>query len=526
MKKTIVVISAVAFLVAASIGSYLLGTQSGPQIGSQNAPEGKAPTKTEKKRKVAYWVAPMDPNYRRDKPGKSPMGMDLVPVYEDQAQHGAGVKIDPVTQQNMGIRTAKVIRGPLVRQIRTVGNIAYDEARLGSVTLKIGGYIETLYVDKTGEEVKKGDPLFKLYSPALVQAQDEYLRTLDNTGRATGDEKVRWDRLLVQARNKLLRWDVTQKQIQELAERGHSTRVMTFESPFEGVVTMKHVIEGTYVKPGEMLFQIADLKKVWVYVSVFEFEFPWVRAGETAEMTLPYFPGKTMTGRVDYVYPYLDPKTRDRKVRLVFPNPGQKLVPDMYATVHIDATLAGSAVLAPDEAVMNTGTRQVAFLAKGNGTFEPRNVVAGVEAKGGYRQILEGLSPGDEVVTSGQFLIDSESRLQEAIEKMKEKGGASGSAASSNPRGSMKMGTSRTPKARAKFTAPPGLTAIVAKKCVVKGGTPDPNVFVDIDGYRIFFCCAGCPPKFRAEPEKYVEKLNEQGFHIRLRTAHKAPSGR
>ncbi|MHC4859986.1 MAG: efflux RND transporter periplasmic adaptor subunit [Planctomycetota bacterium] len=458
-----------------------------------------------KDRKILYWVAPMDPSYISEKPGKSPMGMDLVPVYEDEVRGGPSVKIDPVTEQNMGIRTAAVTKGPLVREVRAVGNVDYDETKLGVVTLKIGGYVEKLHVDQTGVMVKKGDALFDMYAPEVVQAQDEYLRTKANYEKASGADKARWKGLYEQARMKLLRWDLSEEQIRELSERGHAKKVMTWRSPFDGIVTHKNAFEGAFFKPGSPLYRIADLSTVWVYVSIYEFEFPWVKVGQQARMELPYFRGQTFTGTVDFIYPYLDPKTRDRRVRLVFENPGLDLVPDMYATVYIESTLAEEAVLVPAEAVLDTGTRQVVFVAKGKGKFDPRDVRVGVESSGGHREVLNGLMPGEIVVTSGQFLLDSESKIKEAIQKMLE-------ARSKKAQGERtEEDDDAGGKVKPKFDAPDGLIPVVAEACPVMGNEPVPDVYADHDGYRVFFCCAGCPARFREEPEKYMEKLERMG---------------
>jgi YHS domain-containing protein len=275
---------------------------------------------------------------------------------------------------------------------------------------------------------------------------------------------------------------------------------MTWRSPFDGIVTHKNAFEGAFFKPGAPLYRIAGLSTVWVYVSIYEFEFPWVKEGQQARMELPYFPGQTFTGTVDFIYPYLDPKSRDRQVRLIFDNPGLELVPDMYATVYIEATLAEEAVLVPAEAVLDTGTRQVVFVAKGKGKFDPRDVRVGVESRDG-REVLNGLMPGEIVVTSGQFLLDSESKIKEAIQKMLE-------ARSMKAKGEQDAdGGEEKPK----FAAPEGLIPVVADVCPVMGNEPSPDVYVDHDGYRIFFCCSGCPVRFQEEPAKYMEKLERMG---------------
>ena len=489
-----------------------------------------------KARKILHWAAPMDPTYIRDEPGKSPMGMDLVPVYEDDVSAGPEVRIDPVTEQNMGIRTAVVRRGALVHDVRAVGTVTYDESKLGVVTLKVGGTIERLLVDQTGAVVHKGDPLFEMYAPEVVQAQDEYLRTKANAESATGEAQARWQALLVQSRTKLLRWDLDEEQIADLEQRGHADKTLTWRSPFDGVVIHKNAVEGAYVKPGETLYRIADLSTVWVYASIYEFEFPWVKVGQEARVELPYSRGHAFHGVVDYVYPYLDPKTRDRKVRIVFENPGRDLVPDMYATVHIAAQLGDDALLVPSEAVIDTGLRQIAFVARGDGHFDPRAVRVGVVAKNGFRHVLAGLSEHERVVTSGQFLLDSESRLQEAIEKMMEARSreAAGENAAGEKTGGEKTGgevvLGATPGAtpgEPAFSAPTGLVVVVPPRCPVEGGNPDPQIYADLDGHRFFFCCDACPERFLADPLPYIEKLRAMGMKLDLPNTKGAPhSGR
>lgn len=479
------------------------------KVGAGSAGESAG---AKKPRKILHWVAPMDPTYIRDEPGKSPMGMDLVPVYESDVAGGPEVRIDPVTEQNMGIRTAVVRKGPLVHEVRAVGTVTYDERDVGVVTMKVGGYVERLHVNETGAIVHKGDPLFDMYAPDVVQAQDEYLKTKANLERATGDSRARWQSLLDQARLKLLRWDLGDDQIAELEERGQAEKTLTWRSPFDGVVVHKNAFEGSYFKPGETLYRIADLSTVWVYASIYEFEFPWVKVGQDARMELPYLRGSVSQGTVDYIYPYLDPKTRDRKVRIVFPNPGLELVPDMYATVRIDAHLGDDALLVPSEAVIDTGTRQIAFVALGGGKYAPRQVRVGVVAKDGYRHVLAGLAENERVVTSGQFLLDSESRLQEAIEKMME--------ARARKAGGVEGGGAEA--GAPAFSAPKGLVAVVPPRCPVQGGQPDPDVYADLGGYRFFFCCDGCPERFLADPGPYVEKLRAMGMQIELETGKDA----
>ncbi|MBE0617775.1 MAG: efflux RND transporter periplasmic adaptor subunit, partial [Proteobacteria bacterium] len=254
-----------------------------------------APTAAAGERRILYWRAPMNPTEIYDAPGKSAMGMDLVPVYEDEVVGGVEVRIDPVTQQNMGVRTAPVETGPLVRIIRTYGHVTYDETRTSQVSPKFSGWIEKLYVDFTGQAVKKGDPLFGIYSPELVSAQEEYLVTYRNLSRIQGPESRD---LLASARRRLSYWDVPEEEIRALETSGQVRKALTIRSPFTGVVTQKNAVEGVAVKEGTTIYQIADLSRVWVEAHIYEYELPWVRLGQEAIMTLPYQPGKTYRGKV------------------------------------------------------------------------------------------------------------------------------------------------------------------------------------------------------------------------------------
>jgi len=380
---------------------------------SQTASE----TKGKKDRKIVYWRAPMNPAEIYDKPGKSAMGMDLVPVYEDEVAGGVEVKVDPVTQQNMGVRTALVEKGPLVHDIRTYGHITYDETRTAEVSPKISGWVEKLHVDFTGQYVKKGAPLFDIYSPELVTAQEEYLVAYRNLSKMPGDTGRE---LLESARRRLKYWDVPEDQIRAIEKSGTTRKNITIRSPFSGVVTHKNAVEGMFVKGGATIYKIADLSRVWVEAHIYEYELPWVSKGLEAIMTLPYEPGKQYRGKVTYVYPYLQRKTRDVVIRLEFANPGDELKPDMYADVWIKSKVEGEGLLIPSEAVIRSGQRNVVFVTRGDGKFTPREVTLGLTVEEGKVQVLTGLAVGEKVVTSGQFLLDSESKLKEAVQKMLE----------------------------------------------------------------------------------------------------------
>ena len=373
-------------------------------------------------RAIAYWRAPMDPSYTSHEPGKSPMGMDLVPVYEDELQAESTVTIDPATVQNIGVRTAPVERRPLHRTVRTVGRVDYDETRMTDVNTKIAGWVEQLFVDYTGQMVEKGEPLLQIYSPELVAAQEEYLTAVDYSerlrARAEGEVADGARDLLSASLQRLRYWDISDRQIDELRQTGEVRRTMTVHSPQEGTVVHKAVLDGQHIAPGQHLYRIAELSRVWVYADIYEYELPWVREGQEAEVELSYLPGKTFTGKVTYVYPFLEAKTRTVKVRMAFANPELELKPEMYANVTIQSPLpADSVVAVPVQAVIHSGPRRVAVVSLGEGRFQPREIRVGAEAEGFY-EVIEGLGEGERIVTSAQFLIDSESNLKAAVSSL------------------------------------------------------------------------------------------------------------
>jgi RND family efflux transporter MFP subunit len=368
-----------------------------------------------------YYTCGMHPWVVLPEPGDCPIcHMKLTPI--DPDKFTGEIAIDPVVVQNMGVRVQSVVTGPLVKTIRTVGTIDYDETSVRDVNTKIGGWIEKLYVDYIGAQVEQGDPLFDIYSPDLYAAQEEYLLAWRNRDQIGADfvpdaAKGALD-LLDAARTRLEYYDITEQQIEALREANQPAKTMTIQSPHTGVVIDKHANEGMKVDTGMRVFRIADLTRVWVMVTLYEYQLPYVSVGQKATMTLPYIPGETFEGRVIYVYPYLDKQTRQVNVRLEFENPNQLLKPGMYVNVHLRSELAAERTLAPRSAVIDTGERQVAFVSLGEGRFEPRQVHMGVETSGGMVEILDGLKPGEMVVTSGQFLIDSEANIREALAKM------------------------------------------------------------------------------------------------------------
>lgn len=436
--NTKTILLSLGVIAAFTLGGYWLGTQSTNITAStpkaakqmqhgdgamQNEPQSKASKKED--REILYWQAPMNPSEIYDKPGKSKMGMDLVPVYADEANSSEGmVKINPVVVQNMNVRTAKVEQKDLSTVVNAVGRIEYDEQKLFTVNPKVSGWVEQLHVDYTGKMVRRGQPLFSIYSPELVTTQREYLLALKTREKVetSSFETIRngGNSLLEATRKRLEYWDIPASEIERLERTGSIQKAVTLESPATGVVLHKNAVEGEFIKAGTPAYKIADLSTVWVQAGVYDYEVPWIREGQSAQMELSYQPGKTYQGSVAYVYPSLDQKTRTVQVRLEFPNPNLELKPGMFADVRIQTRPKKDVTVIPNEAIIRTGERNIVFVAKEEGTFEPREVTLGME--GGRRnneiEVLEGLKPGEEIVTSAQFLFDSESRLQEAIQKM------------------------------------------------------------------------------------------------------------
>ena len=372
----------------------------------------------------------MHPQVIQNHPGNCPIcGMKLTPVRNPSSVTSAAtnppsgstepapITIDPVTMQNMGLRTGLVTRGPLRRVVRTVGVVDFDETGLTDVTTKFKGWIEKLYVDATGQQVHRGDPLFDIYSPELYSAQVEYLLVLNQpTNLASAGAQA----LTASALAKLKFLDVPNEQIAEIEKEGQPRKTLRINAPRDGVVVEKAVVEGQMVEAGMKLYRLADLGTVWVQTQIYEQDLPAVRLGQEAVVSLSYLSDRKFRGRVTYIYPTVDEKTRTAKVRMEFHNPGYFLKPGMFATVELTAELSPSALLVPDSAVLRSGEKNTVFVALEGGKFEPRTVALGLRADGNLYQVLSGLSEGERVVTSGQFMLDSESQLREAIQKMLE----------------------------------------------------------------------------------------------------------
>ena len=364
------------------------------------------PVLGEEEREILYWVAPMDANYRRDKPGKSPMGMDLVPVYAD-AEAGNVVAIEPEVVQNLGIRTVNAERTRLWRGIDTVGYVDYDESKVSHIHLRTEGWIENLAVKSEGERVNEGDRLFDLYSPELVNAQQEFVTALSSGNRS----------LIRASRARLAALGVSTDQVKAIEQTRETRHHISVYAPQDGVVSTLMVREGMFVKPTLNVMSLGDLSAVWLLAEVFERQAQWVKVGQEAEVKLSYVPGKIWEGKVEYIYPSLDPKTRTLKVRLRFDNPDEDLKPNMYANVRIFGGPKDDIIVIPVEGLIRTGREQRVIVALGQGRFEARDVVAGIES-GDYVEIIRGIDEGDEVVVSGQFLIDSEASMRASISRM------------------------------------------------------------------------------------------------------------
>ncbi|MYA76661.1 MAG: efflux RND transporter periplasmic adaptor subunit [Gemmatimonadetes bacterium] len=355
-----------------------------------------------------------------DTAGEEPSGQPT--ATSTAAASGAAIVIDPVTIQNIGVQTATVQERPLTRSIRTVGHLDYNEEMFSRINVKYAGWIEKLYVNETGQQIAEGDPMLDIYSPELVAAQEEYLlafQNVKNLENSTFENITRGASSLLDAsKRRLLYWDVTAAQIRELEERGTIARTLTIHAPSKGIVVERMAELGMRVTPGMDLYRMADLSTIWAFAHVYDADTPWLSPGLTAEMELPYNPGKVYRGTIDYIYPYLDRASRDIKIRLVFPNRNLELKPQMYANIRLSARGDRPVLVIPESAVIHSGERNVVFIALEGGRFEPREVTLGMEGEGGYVQATDGVRDGEQVVTSAQFLIDSESRLQEAIQKM------------------------------------------------------------------------------------------------------------
>jgi len=419
------------------VGAYI---RHGLRAGASSAGAASA-------KKILYHC-PMHPNYISDHPGDCPIcGMSLVPIQDEKTgQHAAttgnvtppgpavagqaSIYLDPEKQQLIGLRTEQVRREPLDKTVRVAGQVTADESRVSRVFSKVSGWVDKLYVNFTGATVKKGQPLLTIYSPELVSTQEEYLlalrarKTLKDSSFA--DVAGSGDSLVEATRRRLELWDISASEISRIEKAGRPIKTLTLYSPASGYVMEKSVLEGQKIDPSSSLMTVADLSQVWVQAEFYEQDASLVRVGDRAALSVNTYPGRSWSGIIDYIYPSVDPQTRTLRARLRFPNPGMVLKPGTYANVEITKHL-GQRLTIPEDSVLDSGTRQIVFLSKGDGHFEPRQVTVG-ERAGGRRVVLAGLRAGEVVVSSGNFLVDSESRLKSAMQGMSSPESAAGKA--------------------------------------------------------------------------------------------------
>ena len=413
---------ALALVASAALIWHLLRTRSPVATSGHGHTHvsGVAHAQAKKGGKQLYTCG-MHPNVINEGPGTCPIcGMDLTPMKKKTGGGSGGgkadpegtVTVDPVMVQNMGVRIAKIKRGTLSRKVRTIGEVVVAEGLVSVVNLKYSGWIERLYVDQTGVKVRRGQALFSVYSPQLVAAQEEYLLALRSSENKDSP-------LARSARRRLAFWDIGPGTLKRIARRGKAMRTVTISAPRSGYVLHKKVVVGTKVNAGQDLFRIGKLDAIWVHAQVYEWDAPWVRVGQEASMELSFEKGKRYEGKVKYIYPTLNMHTRTLKVRLEFVNPGLRLKPGMFATVWIKTREKSNTLVAPTESIIHSGARNLVFVALAElGKYEPRQVTTGMAGDGHVTEVLGGLKAGETVVVSGQFLLDSESQLQEAMQKL------------------------------------------------------------------------------------------------------------
>ncbi len=399
MKKKLLILLIIIFAVL--LGMWIQYTFNQP---TQN----NTPSATIKK-KIKYWVAPMDPNYRRDKPGKSPMGMDLVPVYENPLtdEQGSSIKISPTVVNNIGVKISTVKMMDLPRLINTVGYVSVDENNIFHVHSLLSGWIKQLNVKTTGEYIKKGQLLYAIYSPEIINAQEEYLLAL------SGRNKI----IIDGAKQKLQALGMSLNQINLVKKNNRADQLVNIYAKTDGIIAKLSIREGMYVTPDKEIMSIENLSHIWIIADVFERLATWFNVGDDAKASLDAYPGKVWAGKVDFIYPTLDRKTRSLKVRLVFPNPDLSLKPNMFANITILGKPIHNTIGIPTSALIRTGDGDRVIIALGDGKFTTQSVTIGIES-GHYYQITRGLKAGDKVVTSAQFLIDSEANTLASLKRM------------------------------------------------------------------------------------------------------------
>jgi Cu(I)/Ag(I) efflux system membrane fusion protein len=402
-------------------GAIMLGV--GLAAGYGLFQDSASPMMAEQEAQPLYYRSPMNPNVTSPVPAKGPMGMDYVPVYADGASSEVvgTVSIDPVVVQNIGVRTSVAKSESISRTVRTGGRVDFNEESMFRLHPKVQGWIEELRVDKTGQTISQDDILLSIYSPQLVSTQQEYLLALNNLSALGGSsmEEIRRGAkdLVKSSRERLQFLDVPEHQIRELEDTREIKKKIHIHSPVDGTVLKIGARQGQHVTPQTEMYMLADLRQVWVFADIYDNEIPWVKEGDKVQMTLRSVPGRTFSGEVSYIYPYSEAKTRTTKVRLVFDNADLLLRPDMFSELSIFSDTRDNAVVIPSESVVRSGGKPQVFIVREPGKFEPREVTLGVESDGRV-EVISGVSEGEEVVTSAQFLVDSESKLREATAKM------------------------------------------------------------------------------------------------------------
>jgi Cu(I)/Ag(I) efflux system membrane fusion protein/cobalt-zinc-cadmium efflux system membrane fusion protein len=403
------------------------------EAGAGTAPAGE--------REILYWYAPMDPTYIRDEPGLSPMGMKLVPKYADEASGPAEavIRIDPVQVQNIGVVSTAAERADIARQSRTVGILDFNADDVTWINTKFEGWVEKVHVTYVGDDVKKGEALFEIYSPDLVTTQEEYIRALDYRASLAGSDRpgarLQAESLVRSTRDRLVYWDIADEQIARLERTRQVQRRLTVTSPADGVVAevMSEALEGMFVKPGMNLYKIANLSSVWVHADIYELDIPWIRKNQPAVVSFRNAPDQQYRGKVLFLYPEVSRETRTLKICVEVPNPQRRLRPGMYADVVVQGPPVEDAVVVPLSAVIRSGERNIVFVDLGSGRFEPREVVLGVKGARDRIQIAQGVAPGEKVVTQAQFMLDSESRIQEAIAQFRQRSPTKGTTSAPAP---------------------------------------------------------------------------------------------
>lgn len=370
----------------------------------------------QKERKILYYRSPMNPSITSPVPAKDEMGMDFVPVYEDEVGSNF-VEIDPALLQRINVKYAKIVKRELSNTVLTNGFVAVDESREINVTTKVGGWVEKLYINKVGQSVKKGEKLLEIYSPEVVSAQQELLVTIESVNykkELPNNLEDFGNQLIANIIRKLQYFDVDNSVIKEIIKTKSTKKTIPLFAMRGGVVLEKNILEGQKIEAGTKLFHIADLSILWILADVYEFELPKISLGGTAEITLPFLPGKKFYGKITFIYPTVEPQTRTAKVRIEIPNPSMQIKPGMYANVKLYGKKLKDVLVIPEDAVIRSGTNDIVLVSLGSGKFLAKEVKLGIYSEGFY-QVLEGLEEGTEVVTSAQFLIDSESKLKSAI---------------------------------------------------------------------------------------------------------------